>query len=450
MSGRRNLRIMTWSSRAVVRGVGCMLLAVCALAKPVVAGPPMLRVGLAVHRSSVVVGGAGPFVISAGTQEWRGKAQTWSVCSPSAAPAQAAAQARPPAAQVYLAGPDGAGGWYALPVRVRPDQGSAEGLWAGTEPDRLPRYEGELEVTRDSTGALALVNLVDLEAYARGAIGSEMEPRYPPEALKAQAVAARSEALAKAGRHRADGFDLCAETHCQAYRGLSDQTPAGNNAVAATAGEVLTYDGRVADAVYHAACGGHTENARDAWGGADVPYLRGVSDMERPGSQDRDGYRSEDKRLRDYLTGAPAANCRQPRYLDLTRFRWVRVLTPAQIEASLADIAKVGDLVDLRPLQRGVSGRITRLEVRGTQATSILAPESVIRRALGGLPSSAFVVDRYCDTAGRPVVFVLWGAGWGHGVGMCQAGAAGMALAGRTYREILAKYYPGASIEKRY
>jgi SpoIID/LytB domain protein len=432
-----------------VCGVGCALLAICAAARAAAADAPVLRVGLALHRSSVIVGGAGSFVVSAGAQEWRGKAQTWIVFLPSAVPAEAVAATRPAGAQVYLAGPGGAGGWSQLPVRVRADGAAAEGLRAGTEPDRLRRYEGALEVSRDATGALALVNIVDLEAYARGAIGSEMESNYPPEALKAQAVAARSEALAKAARHRADGFDLCAETHCQAYRGLDDQTPAGNAAVAATAGEVLAYNGRVADAVYHAACGGHTESARDAWGGADVPYLRGVSDLERPGSEDREGYRADGKRLRDYLTGAPAANCRQPHYLDPTRFRWVRVLTPARILASLADIAKVGDVVDLRPLERGISGRITRLEVRGTEAASVLAPESVIRRALGGLPSSAFVVDRYCDAAGHPVVFVLWGAGWGHGVGMCQAGAAGMALAGRTYREILAKYYPGTSIEKR-
>jgi SpoIID/LytB domain protein len=113
-------------------------------------------------------------------------------------------------------------------------------------------------------------------------------------------------------------------------------------------------------------------------------------------------------------------------------------------------MVSVGEVVDLRPLERGASGRIARLEVVGTLATTTLSRELVIRRALGDLPSSAFMVERLADAAGRAVAFVLWGAGWGHGVGMCQVGAAGMAAAGRDYREILAKYYQGAKIQTLY
>ena len=412
-------------------------------------GPPQVRVGLARHRASVAVGAPGPFVLSAGGPEARGQGQTWTVYTSSSAPAGVRCDRPPREGEVCVVSADGVGTWYPLPVRVRSGEGGNAGLLAGPQENALRRYEGEIEVARDAAGMLSLVNVVDLEAYARGVVCAEMEPNYPPAALEAQAVAARSVALASQGRHRADGFDLCAEGHCQAYRGITDQTPAGNAAVAATRGEILTYNGRPASAVYHAICGGHTENAIDAWGGADVPYLRGVPDADGPAARAGD-YRNQDDRLRAYLTGFPAVNCRQPEYANLARFRWVRALTRQQVEKSLADMIDVGEVVDLRPLARGVSGRITRLEVAGTRATSTLSPELVIRQGLGGLPSSAFVVDRYCDDEGRAVVFVLWGAGWGHGVGMCQAGAAGMAAAGRDHREILAKYYPGTSIETLY
>jgi SpoIID/LytB domain protein len=443
----RNLKSMNRPARlSLLCGhIGLWLaISVAACAQPAV---PLVRVGILVHQTSVAVGGAGQFVVSSGSQEWQGDSQAWTIALPGATSA-AANEARPPATDVYLVDGAGVGHWCSLPVRVRSAGGSQE-VWAGKDARSAYRYEGELEIRRDAAGTLAVVNIVDLEAYARGSICAEMDAHYPPEALKAQAVVTRSEALAKAGRHRADGFDSCAESHCQVYHGLRDQAPAGNAAVAATRGELLMYAGKPVDAVYHAACGGHTEDASDVWGGADVPYLRGVPDREGRDRPDA-GYRADDQKLRDYLTGAPAVNCRQPEYLNLTYFRWVRVLTPEKIRQSLADSVSVGQVLDLKPLQRGVSGRIMRLEIRGTQAATVISPEYVIRRALGGLPSSAFVVDRYCDEAGKPVVFVLWGAGWGHGVGMCQAGAAGMAKSGHTYREILAKYYTGAEIRVAY
>ena len=411
--------------------------------------PPLVRVGLAAHRTSVVIGSPGSFIVSTRGNDWQYQAATLVVCLPSAIPEGTKTDPRPEDAAVCLIGADGAGRWCPGPVRVRATGGSG-GLQAGEDGRRLRRYEGEIEVIVDAARSLSVVNIVDLEAYARGVMGAEMDPNYPAEALKAQAVATRSEGLVKLGRHRADGFDLCARPHCQAFRGIEDQTAAGNAAIAATRGEILVYGGRPVDAVYHAACGGHTENASDVWRCDDVPYLRGVPDQEDGDNPGANGYRAEDAKLRAYLTEAPAVNCRDPRYLPLTRFRWVRALTRKQIEASLADIVSIGELVDLQPLKRGMSGRIASLEVRGTKSATTIGPEGVIRRALGGLPSSAFVIDRYCDDAGRPVVFVLWGAGWGHGVGMCQAGAAGLAQAGRSYRAILAKYYHGAVIERRY
>jgi stage II sporulation protein D len=135
-------------------------------------------------------------------------------------------------------------------------------------------------------------------------------------------------------------------------------------------------------------------------------------------------------------------------------YRWVRVIERQKLEASLSEVDKVGTLMELNPLERGSSGRITRLEVKGTENTFVLSPELTIRRALGGsnspLRSSCFVVDSYPDSQGVPVVFIFWGAGWGHGSGMCQVGAVGLADSGKTAADILAFYFPSTTLEARY
>lgn len=335
------------------------------------------------------------------------------------------------------------------PLRIRAESGLL--IHADFAPEHWDakaerRYRGDFEVTAGPSG-LALVNVVDLEDYLRGVVPSEMSARYPAEALKAQAVASRSAALAMTARHQAAGFDVCDNQHCQVYGGATSEHPATDEAVRATEGEVLTYDGRVARAVYSAVCGGHTESSAAAWG-SDEPYLRGRPDFEGegpnlPSPSDEQGWRA-------YFKSAPLVNCYQPKHTPLHCFRWVEVRTRQELEKSLSDVVNVGTLKSLKPLERGASGRIIRLEVSGSKGRSVLGPERVIRNALGGLRSAAFVVDCYAGADGVPVVFIFWGAGWGHGVGMCQVGAVGLAERGRTYKDILAWYYPGCEVQRKY
>ena len=307
-------------------------------------------------------------------------------------------------------------------------------------------YRGEIQICFSSKRKLSVVNVIDLEEYLRGVVSSEMSHTYPFESLKAQAVAARTKALANLGRHSSDGFDLCNCEHCQVYGGASSEFDSTNRAVEETRGQVLTFQGELANAVYHAVCGGHTENNDDAWSGRPIPYLRGVPDFDA----DDDcpiGLPLQGKNLERYLRKAPLVNCLQPQFCALDRFRWVKVFSRQELEKL---ITSVGSIKEIKPLARGVSGRIKKLQIKGSKGTVTLGPELRIRRALGGLKSSAFVVDTHVGSDGLPATFILWGAGWGHGVGMCQVGATGLAARGRSYQEILKYYYRGCQIQKRW
>ena len=304
-------------------------------------------------------------------------------------------------------------------------------------------YRGDFQVFVQPAG-MTLVNMVGIEDYLRGVVPCEMSKRYPAEALKAQAVAARSYALAAGDRHQGQGFDLCDYEHCQVYRGISSETPATNQAVEETRGEVLTCNGRVLAAPYSAVCGGFTEEPA---GGNSC--LHSQPDFDEALGLNMRPPTGEDE-WRAFFKQAPPANCCQPKWCPLDRFRWVEVRRRDELEKSLADVVNVGTLLSLRPLERGRSGRITRLEVRGARGRSVLSPELVIRKALGGLKSSAFVADAFAEGDAPPVVFVFWGAGMGHGAGMCQVGAAGQAEKGKSYREILKWYFPDCTLERKY
>jgi SpoIID/LytB domain protein len=304
------------------------------------------------------------------------------------------------------------------------------------------RFRGEIEIVLQA-GGLWVINVVDVEDYLMGTLPAEMGKDSPMEALKAQAVASRTTALRLRGRHRGLGFDLCSAEHCQVYAGADSESPATTEAVEATRGEVLTYENQLAQAVFSAICGGHTENNEDVWPGHPVPYLRGKPD--NPASE---APKQGPGEIEGWVNSYPQANCLISAPGAFRYFRWVRVMTQEDVQKSLAPVAEVGQILRLTPLDRGVGGRVKRLEVAGTKARTVLGPEAVIRAALGKLPSAAFVVDAYGEEGRPPAVFVFRGAGLGHGVGMCQMGAVGLARAGLGYREILGRYYPGCEIQK--
>ncbi|MEO0158160.1 MAG: SpoIID/LytB domain-containing protein [candidate division WOR-3 bacterium] len=297
-------------------------------------------------------------------------------------------------------------------------------------------FLGETEIIPWIRGLLRPINIVEIEDYIASVVGSEIGGSAPFEAQKAQAVAARSTLFATYGSHHILGpFGICSEDHCQVYRGRSSETPESRRASDETKGLVLVYEGDVVDARFSKCCGGITEEFRGAWEDADVPYLisRADGDYQFP-------IETEDDAI-NFIENPPPANCSGSR-----NFRWeVRYSRQRLSEVVLARSGQdIGAILEINPLARGKSGRITRLALRGERGEMILSPELEIRRVLSEtyLNSSCFHVLK--EESG----FVIRGAGWGHGVGMCQEGAVKMAEDGKDFRDILGFYYPGAEVAR--
>jgi len=309
-------------------------------------------------------------------------------------------------------------------------------------------FSGKIFVAIDPSAGLAAINALPLEDLLRGLVPSEMYASTPPEALKAQAITARGEVLAKIGvRHLTDPYLLCSEQHCQVYSGLGGRRPSTDAAVAATKGEALfSPEGRLVNSVYSSVCGGHTEDNQTAWSDPPDPSLRGVTDLAEGADA---GSLQDPADLRRWVTSDPAAYCRDVGFGSPSRFRWTRRFSADEIDRIAAPLG-VGRVRKLLPLDRGVSGRATRLQIVGDQGRAEVHGELVIRRLLKNLNSSAFVVDTELGPDGAPKEFVLVGAGWGHGVGMCQTGAIGRAQHGQSYRQILEHYFNGAQVAKIY
>jgi SpoIID/LytB domain protein len=307
-------------------------------------------------------------------------------------------------------------------------------------------FGGRLHVTVDASGRLAAVNAVALEELLRGLVPSEMPAGSPREALRAQAVTARSNVLAQIGtRHLTDPYVLCSEVHCQAYRGHGAHHPATDAAVRDTRGEALfgRADRALVDGVYSALCGGHGEDNEAVWGGLPDPSLRGRPDLPPPEAARWQGGLRDERRVRAFLEAAPPAWCAQATGARRDRWRWERRFTGAELAAVVAPLG-VGPVRALEVASRGVSGRARELRVVGAAGSAVVQGELRIRRLLRNLPSSLFVVEA------EPEGWVLRGGGWGHGAGMCQWGAVGRAEAGHGYREILRAYFSGAEAARIY
>jgi SpoIID/LytB domain protein len=307
-------------------------------------------------------------------------------------------------------------------------------------------YRGRLHVTLDASGRLAAVLAVPLEQLLRGLVPSEIPASAPREALRAQAITARSNVLAQIGtRHLTDPYVLCSEVHCQAYKGEGAQAASTDAAVRDTAGEALfgRRDRALVDAVYSAICGGHGEDNDAVWPTAPNANLRGRPDLAPDLARAWAGGLSEEVRLREFLATAPPAYCARASGVRKDRYRWERRLRAAELERVGAAL-DVGRVTALEVKRRGTSGRARSLAVTGDRGAALVEGELRIRRLLENLPSAMFVVDREGDA------LVLHGGGWGHGAGMCQWGAVGRAEAGQRYREILRAYYSGAEVAKIY
>jgi stage II sporulation protein D len=305
-------------------------------------------------------------------------------------------------------------------------------------------YAGRMYVTIDRHGTMAVVNAVSENKLLAGLIPAEIFPSAPDEALKAQAVAARGELLSKIGtRHIGDPFRLCSQTHCQVYSGTGHETPRTTAAVEATRGEVLFEKGgaELADPVYSANCGGHTENNENAWPEMTaLPSLRGHRDSA-PDKVDAYASGVTSENVAAFIANPPSAYCGRSKLGAGDRFRWTVTRTKDELDKLLTKY-QLGAIKSIEVLERGVSGRARSLRVSGGARSEVIHGELRIRQTFGNLRSSLFVVEVQAGAA------IFRGAGFGHGVGMCQTGAIGMAETGKSYREILRHYYPGTVLRK--
>ncbi len=310
------------------------------------------------------------------------------------------------------------------------------------------RYRGRLYVALDRNGTLALGNLADLEQLIRGTVGAEIFTSSPLEALKAQAVAARGQLLVKLGtRHFADPYLLCTTQHCQVYAGADAETSRIDRAVMETRGQFLFNGKELTNTLYSAIAGGYTESNENVWPQPGVAALRGRPDYPATDRRFKNGV-TEDK-LDQFLDAPPAAYCSRTGYNE-ERFRWRRSFAASRFDELVNRRYKLGRVLDIKPTGRGVSGRLKGLKIVGELDEVTVNKGLEIRRLLNNLPSTLVRIGIERDGNSLPVSFIFDGAGWGHGVGMCQTGAIGRAKAGQEYAEILRHYYSGAKIEKLY
>lgn len=352
--------------------------------------------------------------------------------------------------------------------------------WERIEPQS---FRGALRICHDGL----IINEIAVEEYLRSVISSEMKSTAPMEFLKAHAILSRSWLMAMLAkketgkdchstgiaaehlqtmvdeeylcneivrwydRENHSRFDVCTDDHCQRYQGISREiSPEADIAVKETRGVVLTYNGEVCDARFSKCCGGSTEEFSTAWENIDVPYLKSIHDI----APDSSCYCATTDRtlLESILNGYDLDS---PDF-----FNWTEQISQAELADLLSQKGgiKLGKIIELRPLSRGTSGRISRLLIKGTDSSIIIGKELEIRRLLSTthLKSSSFDVTPV-DTFGNPITngsipdsFIITGHGWGHGVGLCQIGAAAMASNGDDYKTILNHYFTNAELTTLY
>lgn len=355
------------------------------------------------------------------------------------------------------------------------------------ERKEVQRFGGTLRIIIE-VDKLTAVNVISIEEYLTSVISSEMSATASLELLKAHAVISRSwlmdklyvknqaygisrqnktssssyisdSSIIKWYDHEAHtNFNVCADDHCQRYQGITRaSTSQAVEAVTSTRGEVLMHDGKICDARFSKCCGGAFEEFQNCWENVPHPYLIGGRDSKTETSLPDLTIESEAVK---WIRTSPAAFCNTQDKKVLGQvlnnydqetvdfYRWKVSYSQQELSELIRKRSGIdfGEIIDLIPVERGTSGRIIRLKIIGTLRTVTIGKELEIRRTLSSshLYSSAFVIDKENQR------FIIIGAGWGHGVGLCQIGAAVMGEQGYNYKEILSHYYPGSSLEKQY
>ncbi|MBP7089001.1 MAG: SpoIID/LytB domain-containing protein [Candidatus Omnitrophica bacterium] len=298
--------------------------------------------------------------------------------------------------------------------------------------DRI--YRGTLEVVVKNN-KLAIYNNLNVEEYLYGVLSAEMPADSPLEALKAQAIAARTIAIRNMGRHRKEGFDFCADVHCQVYQGLSAETPSTNEAVRSTHSEVITYNSKVIEAFYHANSGGCLSS--DVFGQSE--YLTNTIDAKK-GKLPVSSYQEELWFLNSPDTFSS--------YDFQDKFRWQRVYDTEDMSIALSP--QISKLQSILPKEKRECFRYREIDIVTADSKKTLKGDLQIREYFDQLKSSAFKVEIKFSSQHKPKLLIFWGGGFGHGAGMSQQGAVKMAKDGYSYKEILKHYYPGTEIERKY
>ena len=375
-----------------------------------------LRIGLVIDAARVTIGGGGPFVVVDPDEGEIGRVDS-----------ATAVDAAPRGTGVTVGGP--------IPDIQRRLLQIVSADTGGTLRVNGRNYRGTLELRRGTTG-LTVVNVVGLEQYLGGVVGAEMGTRAAgeEEALKAQAVASRTYAIRNRGRWQERGFDLIADVNDQVYAGTRNENAMALDAVEATRGEVITYNGEPIEAFYSSTCAGRTEEGSAAFAGARRPYLQSISDVDPSGTA--------------WCAISP-------------RFRWTERWTATQLAnvlrrtlpANRLASTRAGDLSDLRVLDRTATDRVATLELAGRNGRTLVLGQA-IRRVLsmpgGGILRSTDFSLRIDRAGGRIERVEIEGRGNGHAVGMCQWGAVGRARAGHDYATILTSYFPGTELRRMY
>ncbi|MEK6300980.1 MAG: SpoIID/LytB domain-containing protein [Acidobacteriota bacterium] len=382
--------------------------------------------------------------------------------------------------------------WTLEPIDFEASRATVHGITIGVgfhwERNEPQDFQGSLVLIPQSD-RLLVVNELPLEAYLVSVISSEMSASAPGELLRAHAIVSRSWLLAQTtnrsqtsnalqdesaaevrssqtemirwwDRENHADFDVCADDHCQRYQGISKAySKSAFEAVRDTRGKVLMWGDEICDARYSKSCGGMTDEFRAAWEDRDVPYLRASYDGEGEMAGGPLPLTVESN-AGEWIRSKPAAFCNTdsvellarilPGFDQETRdfYRWEVEYSNDELSKIILDRAglDLGRLVSLEAIERGKSSRIVRLKIAGEKETVVIGKELQIRRVLSRshLYSSAFVVEQVSDSSSNyPKRFRLIGAGWGHGVGLCQIGAAVMAECGYSYERILSHYFRG-------
>jgi SpoIID/LytB domain protein len=353
-------------------------------------------------------------------------------------------------------------------------------------------FSGSLKLIKDNDNVIA-INVLPIEKYLLSVISSEMSAKSALQLLKAHAIISRSWLLAQVekakaikkekikysssqnsqgelikwyGREDHELFDVCADDHCQRYQGISKVfTEIARQAVKQTSGVVLISDNKICDARYSKSCGGITESFENVWEPLKYSYLSSVLDYKFEPENYNLNF-SIEANARKWIKGNPSAFCNTKDKKILSHvlvdydqetndfYRWKVEFSQKEISAIIKTKSGMdfGDILDLIPLERGFSSRIIKLKIVGSKNILIIGKELEIRRVLSHshLYSSAFIVDKEDYQDEIPQKFILTGAGWGHGVGLCQIGAAFMAAKGYQFDEILVHYFNKTNLKKIY